>query len=42
MSLEQEGTIGSKKGLSHLSCFIWLVEAYMIIHPFSPSVNKDV
>lgn len=42
MGLEQKDTTGSEKGLSHLSCFIWLVEAYMVIHPFFPSVDKDV
>lgn len=42
VSSKQEETSGSKKRLSHLSCFIWLMgSSHPFIHPFFPSVSKD-
>lgn len=43
VSSKQEETTGSMKHLSHLSCFMWLMGTiHSSIHPFFPSVNKDV
>ena len=43
VSSKQEETTGSMKRLSHLSCFMWLMGTiHSSIHPFFPSVNKDV